>query len=272
MTARNDDAGAPDAAGGREFDPASAALVLRNGCAAPSADVPVCSFSMFRRVLHSTLHAGGRVSALFALPAEDENFMLFAVLAVDATGLLYLLSTPLSRTYPSLSRSMPQCFLFERVMHEQYGIVPERHPRLLPVRFSRPDGPAVGDMDFYRVDGEETHEVAVGPVHAGIIECGHFRFQCLGEEVMHLEISLGYHHRGVEALLAGGPDKRSAHLVEAVSGDATVAHAWTWWGALEALAGREISPRGKMLRSLALELERLANHTGDLGAMAGDIG
>jgi Ni,Fe-hydrogenase III large subunit len=267
-----DDAGVPDAASGREFDPASRALVLRNGRAAPAADVPVCSFSMFRRVLHSTLHAGGRVAALFAVPAEDGNFLLFAILAADAAGLLYLLSTPLSRAYPSLSRSMPQCFLFERVIHEQHGIVPERHPRLLPVRFSRPDGPPVGDMDFYRVNGEETHEVAVGPVHAGIIECGHFRFQCLGEEVMHLEISLGYHHRGVEALLAGGPDKRSAYLAEVVSGDATVAHAWTWWGALEALAGREVSPRGKILRSLALELERLANHTGDLGAMAGDIG
>jgi Ni,Fe-hydrogenase III large subunit len=268
----NDRADTPRVRREEPFDSVAEVLSLRNGCAAPLTEVPKHPFRMFRRILHSTLNGGGRLSALFTLPGEDGESLLFAVLALDQSGLLHLLSTEVSGSFASLSRSMPQCHLFERAIHEAHGILPKRHPWLKPVRFSRPDGPAAGDMEFYRIHGEETHEVAVGPVHAGIIECGHFRFQCLGETVMHLEISLGYHHRGVEALLAGGPDRRSAYLVEAEAGDAAIAHAWTWWGALEALAGRKASPRGRILRSLALELERLANHTGDLGALAGDIG
>ena len=79
---------------------------------------------------------------------------------------------------------------------------------------ARAKPPVVGVTDFYRVEGEEIHEVAVGPVHAGVIEPGHFRFQCHGEQVFHLEISLGYQHRGVERALVGGPDKRTIHLME----------------------------------------------------------
>src|SRR5206468_371552 len=105
--------------------------------------------------------------------------------------------------------------------------------------WGRPAGskPVVGVMDFYRVEGEEVHEVAVGPVHAGIIEPGHFRFQCHGEQVFHLEISLGYQHRGAERALAGGPDKRTIHLMEAVAGDTTAGHATAYCLAVEALAG-----------------------------------
>jgi Ni,Fe-hydrogenase III large subunit len=127
-------------------------------------------------------------------------------------------------------------------------------------------------MDFYRVEGEEVHEVAVGPVHAGIIEPGHFRFQCHGEEVFHLEISLGYQHRGVERALLGGPDRRSIHYAQTLAGDTTVGHTTAYCQVVEALAGTQKSARAQTLRGVGLELERLANHIGDLGALAGDVG
>ena len=128
-----------------------------------------------------------------------------------------------------------------------------------------------GVTDFFRVEGAEVHEVAVGPVHAGVIEPGHFRFQCHGEQVFHLEIALGYQHRGVERALVGGPTKRTLPMMETVAGDTTVGHALAYAHAVEALAGTRIPARAHAIRGIALELERLANHVGDLGALAGDV-
>jgi Ni,Fe-hydrogenase III large subunit len=162
----------------------------------------------------------------------------------------------------------PEVHLFEREIHEQHGLVPEGHPWHKPVRFP---GLPVGVMDFYRVKGEEIHEVAVGPVHAGVIEPGHFRFQCHGEHVFHLEISLGYQHRGVERALVAGPHKRSIHHVETLAGDTSIGHATAYCQALEGLSGCRVPARAQALRGIALELERLANHTGTLGALAGDV-
>jgi Ni,Fe-hydrogenase III large subunit len=127
-------------------------------------------------------------------------------------------------------------------------------------------------MDYYRVEGQDIHEVAVGPVHAGIIEPGHFRFQCHGEQVLHLEISLGYQHRGAERTVVGGPDARTIHTIQTVAGDTSVGHATAYCQAMEALAGCRVPIRAELLRGVALELERLANHTGDLGALAADVG
>ena len=120
--------------------------------------------------------------------------------------------------------------------------------------------------------GEEVHEVAVGPVHAGIIEPGHFRFQCHGETVYHLEISLGYQHRGVERAMLGGPDRRTIHYAETLAGDSTAGHAAAYCRAVEAISATRVPARGQFLRGVALELERVANHIGDLGALAGDVG
>ena len=169
---------------------------------------------------------------------------------------------------------------FEREMAEQWRITPEGHPWLKPLRFQPPmDGalpgmptPGIGDASFFRIEGEEIHEVAVGPVHAGVIEPGHFRFQCHGETVLHLEISLGYQHRGVERALSAGPDPRSIHYAETLAGDTSIGHATAYCEVVEALAGVRVPPRAQAIRAVSLELERIANHVGDLGAMAGDVG
>jgi len=134
-----------------------------------------------------------------------------------------------------------------------------------------PQKPIPGEYPFYRVDGEEVHEVAVGPVHAGVIEPGHFRFQCHGEEVLHLEIALGYQHRGAEPLLIHRNATRSAVVVETIAGDSSIGHALAYCTAIEALADAKVSFRAQAIRGIALELERLANHVGDLGAMCNDV-
>jgi hypothetical protein len=219
-----------------------------------------------------------RLCALFALRrGGDADPRLFAVLADDARGELLLGTAAVEGpTFPALTQRSPQAHLFEREIHEQYGLRPEGHPWLKPVRFERPlhadprttPPPAIGAAEFYKIAGEAIHEVAVGPVHAGVIEPGHFRFQCHGEHVFHLEISLGYQHRGVEAALREGPGRTSLHLIETLAGDTSVGHALAFGMNLEALAGLRVGGHAHVVRAIALELERLANHTGDLGALA----
>ncbi|MFU2208912.1 hydrogenase [Solidesulfovibrio sp. C21] len=243
----------------------------------PLADIPLLSLGDFRQRILDRVADGWRVVALFGLPGKG-GVGLIALTGRDHDGKLAVFRTGPVTAYPSLTPECPQCHLFERELFEQWEIRPEGHPWLKPVRFApsfpHPDGPRPkpGITDFFKVQGEEVHEVAVGPVHAGIIEPGHFRFQCAGENVLHLEISLGYQHRGVERLLVGGPDIRTPHLVETVAGDTTIGHALAHAAVVESLAGRDAAPRGRWIARLALELERLANHTGDLGALSGDVG
>ena len=202
--------------------------------------------------------------------SEGQGTRLVAVVAFDADNLLAVgRSEPFTGAYPALTLRHPQAHLFEREVWEQHGLRPEGHPWLKPVRRTAGQAPAMGE--FFQVAGGEVHEVAVGPVHAGIIEPGHFRFQCFGEEVMHLEIALGYQHRGVEDALVGGPHRATLSQMETVAGDTTIGHATAHAQVREALAGVEAPLRAQWLRALALELERLANHTGDLGALANDV-
>jgi len=248
------------------------ALLLRNGQAAPLAKVPVLSMADFRHAVLEAVDSGSRLSAYFGRSLASGEVGLLAVLADDTKGVLSLLGAEAEDSYPALTPVCPQAHLFERALFEQFGVRPMGHPWLKPVRYPPKNGTVCGVTDFYRVEGEEIHEVAVGPVHAGVIEPGHFRFQCHGEVVQHLEISLGYQHRGVERALLGGPDRRSVHLAETLAGDTTVGHGWAYCQAVEALGKAEAPPRALALRAVALELERIANHIGDLGAMAGDVG
>ncbi len=261
---------------------ASPLAQTRNGRALDRASVPQLGVAELRRAILEGTSQGCRVSALFGIAAGD-GVELVAVLADDTEATLRVATARVDDAYPSLTPDCPQVHLFEREIAEQWGVVPRGHPWLKPVRFTRSlrpphdawgrggEAPVAGVMEYYRVEGEEVHEVAVGPVHAGVIEPGHFRFQCHGEEVLHLEISLGYQHRGVERALVGGPDKRTLHYVETLAGDTTVGHAIAYCQLVEALQDGRVSARAHALRGVALELERLANHTGGLGALANDV-
>jgi len=245
-------------------------LAFPAGGSVPLAEIPELDFDAFRDALHGGVAAGGRLAALFAVP-EASRRRLYGLLADPSSGQLAVASTVVEGRYPSLTPDLPQAHWFERDIAEESGLEPEGHPWLKPIRFSQGDA-RPGITNFYRVEGAEVHEVAVGPVHAGIIEPGHFRFQAAGEQVLHLEISLGYQHRGVERALRGGPDRRSIHYAETLAGDTTIGHATAYCQVVEALSGCEVPTRAELLRVLALELERIANHVGDLGALANDIG
>jgi Ni,Fe-hydrogenase III large subunit len=259
---------------------------LRNGQAVARTAVPELPFAAFRRAVVDAAAGGWRLAAFFGhAPDPVGPVEVHVVLADGAAGLLHLARTRLEAdAYPSLTPDCPQAHLFERELAEQLGVIPEGHPWLKPVRYTaslrpghdawdRPAGtaPLPAVTDFFRVEGEEVHEVAVGPVHAGVIEPGHFRFQCHGEQVFHLEIALGFQHRGVEQALRGGPGRRSLHYAETLAGDTSVGHTTAYCEVVEALARCRVPLRAQALRGIGLELERLANHTGDLGALAQDV-
>jgi Ni,Fe-hydrogenase III large subunit len=232
--------------------------------------VPRLSMEDFRNVVIESVRDVARLSALFGQQQDASTVRLFAVLADGNAGTLSLCSTDVVEKYSSLTPLCPQAHWFEREIAEQCGVIPQGHPWLKPIRFQ--SSRTADASNFFQAKGEEIHEVAVGPVHAGVIEPGHFRFQCHGEDVLHLEIALGYQHRGVEGALVGGPNKRTIHYMETLAGDTTIGHATAYCQAVEPLANCQPPARAQALRGVALELERLANHTGDLGALAGDIG
>ena len=252
---------------------------LRNRRAVPLASVPSWRVDTFRETLISALRDGWRAVAFFGLPETGTATRLVAVLAQDEWGELRATTTIVEEAYPSLTPDCPELHYFERELAEQCAVTPLGHPGLKPVRRHAPDhapgthppGISQSSYPFFRIEGHEVHEVAVGPVHAGIIEPGHFRFQAHGEDVLYLEIMLGYQHRGVERLLETLDPVRAMLVAESIAGDTVIGHGGAYCSAIEALSRTRKSPRAQAIRGIALEIERLANHIGDMGAIAGDI-
>ncbi len=242
-----------------------------NSAPVPLSSLPELTIDRFRETVLAAIGDGRRLLLLTGLPGTAGRTRLLAALADDSGGRIGLVSSVVSGSYAALTPDCTAAHYFEREIYEQRSLRPEGHPWLKPVRFPR-GGPAIEDTEFFRVAGAEVHEVAVGPVHAGVIEPGHFRFNCHGERVLHLEISLGYQHRGVEEALRGSPHRRSIHLAETLAGDTSAGHATAYCQLVEALSETICSPRATAFRVIALELERVANHIGDLGALAGDVG
>ncbi len=166
--------------------------------------------------------------------------------------------------YPSVGRLHPPAQRLERAARDLYGLEPEG------LADARPWLRHGGVYPFLPAEGESLHQIPVGPVHAGIIEPGHFRFTASGETVVRLEQRLGYAHKGVESLMAGASLERAAQLAARVSGDSTVAFSLAYARAVEAALALEAPPRAVWLRALMAELERLANHLGDIGAVCND--
>ncbi|MBI1394553.1 MAG: Ni,Fe-hydrogenase III large subunit [Betaproteobacteria bacterium] len=234
----------------------------------------------------------GRLVALWGSDRRDlgEGFDVQAAFAVRDGLLVLRLPVPaLHPAFPDISAFFPVAGRMQRALHDMLGIValgahdsrpwlrhgawpPDVYPlrRDLDAATSFPASDAA--YEFVSVSGEGVHEIPVGPVHAGTIEPGHFRFSVLGERVMRLEEHLGYKHKGIEKRFESMRIEDGARLAGRVSGDSTVAYAWAYAMAVEGAAGVEPPARALWLRGLALERERVANHLGDLGYIGNDAG
>jgi len=207
----------------------------------------------------------------------DNNVKLICCIADDAQHIIYVSTCLLKASVkiPSFTKKHFSFEKFEREIHENFGIDYTDHPWLKPVRYSfnRHDkSKTIANYPFFAIDSEELHEVGVGPIHAGVIEPGHFRFLCNGEQILHLEIQLGYQHRGIEQLFL---DKKKmlqrVTLAENIAGDTVAGHTTAFSHLWESLCGYQASPDIELARTIAQELERIAIHTGDLSAACTDI-
>lgn len=223
-------------------------------------DIPVLKIGELREEI---IKENKRPVAFFGKDWGNGRVRLFVVLD-NAPELL--VSSALfeadEKSYECITNAIPSFHIFEREFYEQFGIKPLNHPWLKPVRLNQ------DEYEFFEMKGEEVHQVAVGPIHAGVIEPGHFRFMCNGEAVYHLEIMLGYQHRGVEDLMIKSP---SNQLAESICGDSVIAYNTAYSQVMEILKDIKVSDKAQLIRKACLEMERAAIHIGDLGAIAGDI-
>jgi Ni,Fe-hydrogenase III large subunit/NADH:ubiquinone oxidoreductase subunit C len=249
-------------------------LTVQNQQPFAVADIPILSVKEFEDSIREALLTQARMIGLFGLETTESTTTVIAVLSHSATSTIHLLGTTFSlanNRYHSFADVHPQTNYFECELAENHQIIPEGHPWLRPVRKQTV---IVGHQlySMYKMEGEEIHEVAVGPIHAGVIEPGHFRFQCHGELVYHLEIVLGYQHRGIEKLLLNASPSQQIILCESITGDTVIGHSMAYSLAVEALSNASVSLRAQIFRSLAEELERIAMHLAGLGGIANDVG
>jgi len=256
---------------------------------APGLCALTVSPDQWRQVAQDFAAAAGRLLALWASADERGTPTIRAAFLAEQQGLL--LSVPLARPdvpYPGIGDLFPAAVRMQRAIADLTGLRstdsdarpwlrhaawPAGYRPLIDPPLSAPGAQAdLDDYAFVRVEGDGVHEIAVGPVHAGTIEPGHFRFSVVGEKVLRLEERLGFAHKGIEQRFTQLPILDAHRLAARVSGDSAVAFAWAYCQALEGMAGEEIPPRAAWLRALYLELERVANHLGDLGALGNDAG
>ena len=243
------------------------------------ADIPVVEYeALYNDLKERMTESRYHVAHYFATEYES-GLKFYMIILDDETGEVLITSfVPdyYTEGLASLTAVHQQFHPFEREIYELYGVPFNNHPWLKPLRFSHDRRNRESTMDsypFYQMEGDELHEVNVGPIHAGIIEPGAFRFICNGEQVLHLEIALGYQHRGVEGEMVRDDNKlRQTLIAESIAGDTAVGHATAYAEIIEKLVGTNIGDDLKRERLVAIELERIAMHLADTGALATDIG
>lgn len=254
-------------------------IAMENGTSVDRSEVPVLAYATFAEQALRLLSAPERHCVAYYAFRDGDDLQFPIVIADDLSGQLLVFAHRLSSDVPqhlsSLTRHCAALHIFEREIAENFGIHFEGHPCLKPVRypFNRHDPSLrMQDYPFYKIQGNEVHEVGVGPVHAGVIEPGHFRFSCYGEQVLNLEIQLGWQHRGLEALMVADKTLLQRNLLaENIAGDTAVGHALAFAGLMESMGGLNVSDRLQLERAIALELERIAIHTGDISALCVDV-
>lgn len=253
-------------------------IKIKNNQTILLSDIPESNYEAFFDINSSLVkgHSERHCVNYFGYPF-GRNVKLICCIADDSTHEIYISTCLVSRANRLESFTLELlCFeKFEREIHENFGINFAGHPWMKPVRyaFNRNDvSQTIANYPFYSIESEELHEVGVGPIHAGIIEPGHFRFICNGEQILHLEIQLGYQHRGIEQLFI---EKKKllqrATLAENIAGDTVVGHSTAFAHCWESLCGYKAPRDIEFARTLALELERMAIHVGDLGGASTDI-
>jgi len=212
----------------------------------------------------------------FGYPVGNQ-IQLICCIADDNTHQIYV-SSCLVKSGDTLDSFTARNFnfeKFEREIHENFGVDYKDHPWLKPVRYAKnrfDQSKTIANYPFFSIESDELHEVGVGPIHAGIIEPGHFRFICNGEQILHLEIQLGYQHRGIEQqFLTKKKLLQRTTIAESITGDTVVGHTTAFSHVWESLCGFQPSRDIEYARTLALELERMAVHTGDLSAVCTDV-
>jgi Ni,Fe-hydrogenase III large subunit len=224
----------------------------------------VVDTTVWRRAAEHLAAGDCTLSSLWGEPGQVH----MALLEPDATPVIGVLTIacPDAR-YPSVGALHPPAIRLERALRDLYHIEPTNLPDTRPWLDHGTEPTA---YQFLPVEGEHLHQIPVGPVHAGIIEPGHFRFTCDGETVVRLEQRLGYVHKGIDALMHGATLDQAAKLAGRTSGDSTVAYAIAFARAVEAALGVALPPRAVFLRAVMAELERVANHLGDIGGICND--
>lgn len=247
-------------------------------------------FASLCLLLHKRLN-----SPVMMFFAEDQRakFVLYCVFLDEQERAWIVVSQDVPSTHPafvSLAKDIYSASLFEREIKEMFGIEPRGNPDLRRLRlhdevwpegfyplrkdFVPPPQDTIGQgqYSFKRVEGEGIFEVPVGPVHAGVIGPGHFRFSAAGEPIIHLEQRLGWTHRGIEKLLEGKTALEALKMFECISGDTAFAYSMVFGQCVEKIFGVDIPARAQLLRALFLELERMYNHVNDMGGIALDVG
>jgi len=252
---------------------------IKNPQSIPLVEIPVMEYADFKAKILGLLHEDSNHCVNYFAFRQDSDLQLTACIADDSKGDIALLSHKIQvqqrPTLESLTQYHFPLHIFEREITENHGIVFTGHPWSKPVRYSHDrvdQNQEINNYPFYSIKSEELHEVGVGPIHAGVIEPGHFRFICNGETVLHLEIQLGWQHRGIENLFLQRKKLMQRNLLaENIAGDTAVGHSLAFAQLMESLGGIQVSTQLHLERSIALELERIAIHVGDISALCVDV-